>query len=282
MSFEDEIHASEQKIKRQMEEEARRKYVQQQMQEFTKKNRLSEYSCEVFGVPSELASVYNEITGSAAFRDRMVMLTAPNGHTYIRMADRTNDKSEYGNAGGFVVLMHETGSGKDRSVDEIWFLPDGRCTFRINNNAAVWSGFRTRYTPAQVRQKAIDAVATQRLTGAPSHAPGTGAASGTRSVSPSTYKGSYSGSSEGCYIATAVYGGYDCPEVRVFRRYRDERLKKTAPGRAFIRAYYAVSPRLVRRFGDSPRFIRVWRRYLDGKLARLLKEGFGETEGRDE
>ena len=28
-------------------------------------------------------------------------------------------------------------------------------------------------------------------------------------------------SSGGCYVATAVYGSYDCPEVWVLRRYRD-------------------------------------------------------------
>ena len=50
----------------------------------------------------------------------------------------------------------------------------------------------------------------------------------------------------GCYIATAVYGSYDCPEVWTLRRFRDNTLDRTWYGRAFIRTYYAVSPTLDR------------------------------------
>ena len=41
----------------------------------------------------------------------------------------------------------------------------------------------------------------------------------------------------GCYVATAVYGSYDCPEVWTLRRYRDFELASTWYGRAFIRTY---------------------------------------------
>ena len=47
----------------------------------------------------------------------------------------------------------------------------------------------------------------------------------------------------GCYVATAVYGSYDCPQVWTLRRYRDYTLAETWYGRAFIRTYYAISPR---------------------------------------
>ncbi|MDO5478959.1 MAG: CFI-box-CTERM domain-containing protein [Clostridia bacterium] len=53
----------------------------------------------------------------------------------------------------------------------------------------------------------------------------------------------------GCYVATAVYGSYDCPEVWTLRRFRDDTLAKTWYGRMFIRVYYAVSPTLVKWFG---------------------------------
>ena len=50
----------------------------------------------------------------------------------------------------------------------------------------------------------------------------------------------------GCYVATAVYGSYDCPEVWVLRRFRDETLMQTNLGRSFVRTYYILSPLAVR------------------------------------
>ena len=50
----------------------------------------------------------------------------------------------------------------------------------------------------------------------------------------------------GCYVATCVYGSYDCPEVWTLRRYRDEHLAKSVFGRVFIRCYYSISPCIVK------------------------------------
>jgi len=80
-----------------------------------------------------------------------------------------------------------------------------------------------------------------------------------------------------CYIATAVYGSYDCPEVWVLRRFRDYSLKQTTPGRAFIKAYYAVSPRLVRRFGRSEGFSKLFRAPLDRLIYALQKRGYASS-----
>lgn len=77
-----------------------------------------------------------------------------------------------------------------------------------------------------------------------------------------------------CYIATAVYGSYDCPEVRTLRRYRDFRLEKTAAGRAFIKTYYAIAPWCVKHFGKCAWFNAVFRRILDKKVRKLNAEGF--------
>lgn len=49
----------------------------------------------------------------------------------------------------------------------------------------------------------------------------------------------------GCYVATAIYGNVDHPDVRLLREYRDRVLLKSAQGRAFVRFYYAASPTLV-------------------------------------
>nr|WP_298671762.1 zinc ribbon domain-containing protein [uncultured Prevotella sp.] len=48
-----------------------------------------------------------------------------------------------------------------------------------------------------------------------------------------------------CYIATAIYGSYDCPEVWTLRRFRDYSLKSTWYGRKFIKVYYVTSPKLL-------------------------------------
>ena len=68
----------------------------------------------------------------------------------------------------------------------------------------------------------------------------------------------------GCYVATAVYGSYDCPQVWTLRRYRDDTLASTRRGRAFIRFYYAVSPTLVNWCGKRKWFQKFWKNKLDG------------------
>ena len=85
----------------------------------------------------------------------------------------------------------------------------------------------------------------------------------------------------GCYIATSVYGSYDCPEVWVLRRYRDQTLGATWYGRLFIRVYYAVSPTLVKLFGKTKWFQRMWKGYLGRKIAKLRDEGFEDTPYSD-
>lgn len=49
---------------------------------------------------------------------------------------------------------------------------------------------------------------------------------------------------EGCYIATAIYGSYNSPEVLILRQFRDQTLQKYILGRLFISTYYFVSPML--------------------------------------
>jgi hypothetical protein len=79
----------------------------------------------------------------------------------------------------------------------------------------------------------------------------------------------------GCFIATACYGDYDAPEVRVFRRYRDERLSKPVIGRMFIRTYYFLSPPLARMISRSEIAKRQIRKYILQPLLSKL-EGYGE------
>lgn len=81
----------------------------------------------------------------------------------------------------------------------------------------------------------------------------------------------------GCYIATCVYGSYDCPHVWVLRRYRDNKLARTFFGRLFIKVYYKISPELVRRFGKSSWFCKFWKSFLDKKVRKLYEKGYLDT-----
>lgn len=85
----------------------------------------------------------------------------------------------------------------------------------------------------------------------------------------------------GCYVATAVYGSYDCPQVWTLRRFRDNRLAASLPGRAFIRLYYAVSPALVRRVGGTAWFKALWKGPLDRLVKKLQVQGVEDTPYQD-
>jgi uncharacterized Zn finger protein (UPF0148 family) len=84
-----------------------------------------------------------------------------------------------------------------------------------------------------------------------------------------------------CYVATAIYGSYDCPQVWTLRRFRDYTLAETSYGRALVRAYYAVSPTLVKWFGNTAWFKRICRTPLDALVKRLQAYGVENTPYED-
>ena len=48
--------------------------------------------------------------------------------------------------------------------------------------------------------------------------------------------------SEGCFIATAVYGSYEADEVLILREFRDQKLASSDLGKFLINCYYLLSP----------------------------------------
>ena len=88
-------------------------------------------------------------------------------------------------------------------------------------------------------------------------------------------------SNNGCYVATAIYGSYDCPQVWTLRRYRDNQLASTWYGRAFIHTYYTISPTIVKLFGDKKWFKHMWKGKLDRMVMRLNDEGVENTPYND-
>lgn len=88
-------------------------------------------------------------------------------------------------------------------------------------------------------------------------------------------------SSSGCYVATCVYGSYDCPEVWTLRRFRDYELAETWYGRLFIRGYYVTSPTIVKWFGNSKWFRNIWKPVLDKMVYSLKESGYKDTPYND-
>ena len=90
-----------------------------------------------------------------------------------------------------------------------------------------------------------------------------------------------SSSTGGCYVATCIYGSYDCPQVWTLRRYRDYVLGSTWYGRLFIYMYYAISPTIVKLFGKTNFFKRFWKVKLDRMVSRLQAKGVKDTYYED-
>lgn len=84
-------------------------------------------------------------------------------------------------------------------------------------------------------------------------------------------------SSSGCYVATAVYGSYDCPEVWTLRRFRDFTLDESWYGRLFIKLYYATSPTFVKYYGNAKIFKNYGKKLLDKWVAKLNSKGYEST-----
>ncbi len=84
-----------------------------------------------------------------------------------------------------------------------------------------------------------------------------------------------------CYVATAVYGSYDCPEVWTLRRYRDNHLAKSFFGRLFIKMYYSISPAIVRLFGKKRWFNSFFKNKLDKMVDRLRLNGYSSDRYED-
>lgn len=103
------------------------------------------------------------------------------------------------------------------------------------------------------------------------------------SASNSNYSNPNSSSTKsgGCYVATAVYGSYNCPQVWVLRRFRDNTLDSTWYGKLFIKLYYLISPTILKIFGDNVRFKKFWKQKLDLMVNKLSQRGFESTPYED-
>ena len=72
-----------------------------------------------------------------------------------------------------------------------------------------------------------------------------------------------------CFIATAVYGDLNHPQVVTLRRFRDQELARTLWGRAFIRWYYRFGPVLAGLMGEKNYRQSVVKNILDRMVALI-------------
>lgn len=83
----------------------------------------------------------------------------------------------------------------------------------------------------------------------------------------------YTPSSGPCYVATAVYGSYDCPQVLILRRYRDQKLLASKLGRLFVSLYYKFSPPVANKLKDAKTLNLVVKKCIDWVVGRLNDRG---------
>ena len=97
--------------------------------------------------------------------------------------------------------------------------------------------------------------------------------------SSSSYKNKHNSSyfsnsskKEGCYIATMIYGDYNNPNVLVLRKFRDEHLLTSVMGTLFVRLYYWISPKLVKKWHNKKRINAIIHNLLNGIVMRLSRQ----------
>lgn len=82
-----------------------------------------------------------------------------------------------------------------------------------------------------------------------------------------------SSGSSGCFIATAAYGSYLHPKVRLLRDFRDNYLLTNRPGRAFVARYYRYSPGIAATIAAN-NTLRLVTRWLLTPLVILIEYPF--------
>lgn len=75
-----------------------------------------------------------------------------------------------------------------------------------------------------------------------------------------------------CFIATAVYGDYDAPEVMILRHFRDEKLLSNQVGKQFVKMYYRYSPPIADYLQSKPKLAKIVRFCLDKTFISYLNK----------
>lgn len=269
MSIEDEIRAKKEKMQADIRKAEEAKREAERVQAALNSAGMNHYSPVLIVPATELQTVISEAMPSMRFYSPKIVrtITMTDGQRTFARHTKTGQNSERADMYSFDVTLYSSGTGKGSYTYNMWVFKNGAISFNKNGTSNMtWAEIRSNgITAATVRSKIIDTIAQQSIQNEPSR-------------SQSTSKSSSSG---GCYIATAVYGSYDCPEVWVLRRYRDNRLQKNTLGKLFVKVYYAVSPTLVKWFGKKAWFTSLWRAFLDNKVSSLKRDGYSDERYND-
>lgn len=80
------------------------------------------------------------------------------------------------------------------------------------------------------------------------------------------------GKTSGCFIATAVYGYPEAPDIKTLQQFRDRVLLQNQIGSAFVAGYYRLSPPLARLVSRSVLLRAGIRRVLIAPVVRLAEQ----------
>lgn len=83
-----------------------------------------------------------------------------------------------------------------------------------------------------------------------------------------------------CFVATAVYGSLDAPEVEALRAFRDQVLLRSPGGHWIVSRYYRVGPKLARHVGPRPTIRSCVKAVLDVLVLLIAALRVGEEKPR--
>lgn len=259
MRIEDEITISREKIQKEIESQMNSGKSAGYSHSVLQKYGVDDCSPCIIKPTGVLKRYIDEMLPYMHFTQPKVIVKFSGSHYLVR----SENKDEETETKSFDVLLYSNGTGKWSSSYYIWIFKDGSIalTNRGHYNLTWQDILNKKIDESTVRSRIIETIALQEL--------------------EEKNTGSSSSSGGGCYIATCVYGSYDCPQVWTLRRYRDYKMKKSLAGRLFIKTYYAISPSFVKCFGHRKWFISFWKRNLDKIVSRLNASGYGNGPYED-
>ena len=84
-----------------------------------------------------------------------------------------------------------------------------------------------------------------------------------------------------CFMATYIFGSYDCPELWILRRFRDKKLYIDRSLFPYIELYYKISPKLINLFNKSITMQAIYKSFLIRFIQILKSRNYDDTPYSD-